>query len=147
MTISKLLQAKRALENHLEGKPDIKLQYKVIRFIKGCETAQTFYGKKMSEIINECGEHDENGNVVSSGEGVRLDKTKIKEFGDATAALDKLDAEDVPAIRFSMLECAALELTTGELMRLDDFIDWNAAETVGDTNGTCAGNKKKIVKK
>lgn len=122
MKLITLLTARKALPLDM-NEIDIQLKYKIMKFIKSTNSDEEFYNSEISNIMLECAEHDENGNVKQNKNGDVLINTDMKEhFYQQTNALNNTEI-DVKEFSLSTDEVAQLKLSIRQMLDLADFIE------------------------
>ena len=122
ITLGKIINAHRALEEHAGEKVGVKRAFKLFRFRKEATQHEEFYATKLGEIVeryslkNKKGEtrYDEKGNALINTE-------KIDECKQALAEVENLEI-DKPNLDFTLEELSELKMSMNDIARLEDFI-------------------------
>lgn len=120
MKLINLIQIKNVFKPDMKFE-DIKVTYKVMKFLKSIENDTTFYDTKLTEIAQECVEKDgdkikttENGNPV-------LAKDKISEWNSKVSDLANIEIEvNLPS--FKVEDFSRCNFTLEELSILEPLI-------------------------
>lgn len=120
MKLINLIQIKNVFKPDMKFE-DIKVTYKVMKFLKSIENDTTFYDTKLTEIAQECVERDgdkiktmDNGNLI-------LAKDKIAEWNDKIEDLANIDIE-VTLPSFKLEDFSQCNFTLEELSILEPLI-------------------------
>lgn len=103
----------------------IRLNYKLTKFYKSIESDFEFYKTKMTEIINEYGQRDENGSIVltSNGSEAKIQPDRAEECQSKINELMGIEATDVYNLSIKLDEIETLKLTMQEMKLLEPFIE------------------------
>ena len=121
MKIGKLIYIKGIFTPLCKEKLSPKLSYKLMKFISKIETEETFFNKKMQEIIDTYGEKGKDGNFIALDNGIKIkDECKV----ECNKALMELHAVEVeaPNITFTLDELSEVKLSVEDMIVLDEFI-------------------------
>lgn len=122
MKLITLLTARKSIPLDISD-IDIQLKYKIMKFIKSTNSDEEFYNSEISNIITECAERDEDGNVKQDKNGDVVITTDMQErFYQQTNALNNTDV-DVKEFSLSIDEVAQLKLSVRQMLALDNFIE------------------------
>ena len=120
MKLINLIQIKNVFKPNMTFK-DIKVTYKVMKFLKSIESDANFYDTKLAEIAQECAEKDgdkikttDNGNLV-------LAKDKISEWNDKITNLANIEVE-IALPSFKLVDFSECHFTLEELNILEPLI-------------------------
>lgn len=121
MKLVELIFARETILKYSNEKLSAKLAYKFMKFIKTTENEEAFLKQRITDIINEYGDKDTNGNIEVLDKGVKIKQGRILECKKAINEL--YDTEiDAPRIKFSLLELQELQLSMKEMSSLERFI-------------------------
>ena len=122
MELTKLLQIRNVLLEHINDKVSASLAYRIMKYLKSTDQEEDFYLKRTQEIANEFGEKDADGKPVRNTDGgITIQHDKIEECKQLISELGKTNV-DVPATKFALAELSELKLTVKEMYILDDLI-------------------------
>ncbi len=121
MKIIDLINAKNAFDLNCKYDGDMQLALKVIKFVKAAEIEADFYNKKYSEILRQYAEKDNEGNLVQTENGLKIQKGAVEKFTDAINNLNEVEV-DKPNIEFTVDELNKCDLTGNGLYALYPFI-------------------------
>lgn len=122
MKLITVLNARKALPLDL-NEIDVQLKYKIMKFIKSTNSEEEFYNSEIANIISECAERDEDGNIKQNNNGDILIKVDMKEdFCKHTNALNNTEIA-TKEFSLSMDEVSQLKLSVRQMLDLDDFIE------------------------
>lgn len=122
MKIIELIKAKKCLESVCNEKVNVKLAYKLMKFLSAAQIEEAFYDLKMKEIINEFSEKGEDGTPLLLNGGVKISEDKINECNMAIKELSEIEVE-APKISFTIDELEGIKISANELLALSEFID------------------------
>jgi hypothetical protein len=107
-----------------DQKLPIRLSYKIMKIVSGLETELDFYKRELQNIIQDCGEHDEEGNLIytDDNQNIKLQQDKVEEFNERYFELINMDI-DFKQFNFKLAELENLELTPKDLYILNNFIE------------------------
>ena len=122
MELTKLLQIRNVLLEHINDKVSASLAYRIMKYLKSTDQEEDFYLKRTQEIADEFGEKDADGKPVRNADGgITIQHDKIEECKKLISELGKTNV-DVPATKFALAELSELKLTVKEMYILDDLI-------------------------
>lgn len=121
MKIVELLNAKNAFDLNCKFDGDMQLALKVVKFVKTVETEANFYQEKYSEILTKYAEKDDEGKILQTENGVKINKDKVNDFNKEIVKLDNVDVEK-PNVEFTVEELNKCDLTGNGLYALYPFI-------------------------
>ncbi len=122
MELTKLLQIRNVLLEHINDKVSASLAYRIMKYLKSTDQEEDFYLKRTQEIANEFGEKDADGKPVRNTDGgITIQHDKIEECKKLISELNKTNV-DVPATKFALAELSELKLSVKEMYILDDLI-------------------------
>lgn len=120
MKIIELLNAKNAFDMTAEIK-NKQTGYKVVKFIRAIESEVEYYNKTVQELIQKYAEKDEDGNIVVTDKGTKIDKESRAAFEKEVNDLNSVEV-DKPNIEFTIEELEDCSLTYNEMYALFPFI-------------------------
>ena len=121
MQIGKLIRAKNVLISFIKERMSPKLSYKLMKFISKIEMEEKFFGEKVRDIINTYGERDENNELVSIDNKIKIRESAEDDCNKAFAELDAVEVE-APNITFTLEELSEIKLSVEDMVILEDFI-------------------------
>lgn len=123
LKMGQVYEFQRFYENIKNIKLPLKIAYKLNKLIIQINTESSFYQQRFSEIINEFGKRDENGELIYSS-----DKTSVEimdgrrlECQQKIEELQNLEV-NIEGIEFTTDELESLNLTISEMGCLMPFI-------------------------
>lgn len=121
--MNQVVEFQKFYENIKNMKFPLKTAYKLNRLITQINNEISFYQQKFSEIINEFGKRDENGEFVYSQDGssIEIIEGRQSECQEKVNELQNLEAE-IQDIFFTIDELDGLNLTLYEMNCLLPFI-------------------------
>ena len=121
--MNQVVEFQKFYENIKNMKFPLKTAYKLNRLITQVNNEISFYQQKFSEIINEFGKRDENGEFVYSQDGssIEIIEGRQSECQEKVNELQNLEAE-IQDIFFTIDELDGLNLTLYEMNCLLPFI-------------------------
>lgn len=117
MKLINLIQIKNVFKPDMKFE-DIKVTYKVMKFLKSIENDTTFYDTKLTEIAQECVEKDgdkikttENGNPVLAKDKISEWNSKVSDLAniEIEVNLPSFKLEDFSQCNFNLEELSILE--------------------------------------
>ncbi len=119
-----LNQLKPKITNHTMP---IKTTYKFTRLFKEIDENVEFFNKTLSDLLNNYGQKDENGEYIltEDGNGVKIKEDKYDECLEKINELNALEANLIYQPIFKIEELENLELSMNELELLMPFIEEN----------------------
>jgi hypothetical protein len=124
MKLIKLINARSVL-NTLTDKDGIEphLVYLMTKFIITSQDEQSFYTTNMQKLFDKYAQRDEQGQIVTQGNNIKIKEDCRDEFNEAVAKLYDTDVE-APNIKFPLSELSKeLNLTIRQMSYLMDFIE------------------------
>ena len=116
--------ANRVLMEHVNDKLPVFIAYKLMKLLKGLEEDVNFYRTKMSEIIDEYAEKDQNGQALQSQNGgVIIQNGKVDECNAKIKELEEMPVEDNGDIKFALDELAPINFSINEMLSLECYIE------------------------
>ena len=121
--MNQVVEFQKFYENIKNMKFPLKTAYKLNKLITQVNNEISFYQQKFSEIINEFGKRDENGEFVYSQDGssIEIVEGRQSECQEKVNELQNLEAE-IQDIFFTIDELDGLNLTLYEMNCLLPFI-------------------------
>ena len=122
MTIEKAHRARAALNKISHSAMPAKTAYKISKLCNALRDDADFYAERLSQIIEQYGEKDENGEPVISGSGYKIQKDKTDECTTAIKELSGIEAT-TPDIKIYLSELDGVELSPDDIAAIYDFIE------------------------
>ena len=121
--MNQVVEFQKFYENIKNMKFPLKTAYKLNKLITQVNDEISFYQQKFSEIINEFGKRDENGEFIYSQDGssIEIVEGRQTECQEKVNELQNLEAE-IQDIFFTIDELDGLNLTLYEMNCLLPFI-------------------------
>ena len=121
--IGEAMEARTVFAKLVDEKMPLKTSYNIMKIINRLDQESSFFDKKMSEILEECGEKNEDGTYIFTDSN----SIKIKEGreADARERLEELNSIEVelPDMKFNLEDFANLSLSPRELYAINNFIE------------------------
>lgn len=123
LKMQQIIEFQKFYNNVKNIKLPLKTAYKLNKLITQINTESSFYQQKFSEIINEFGKRDENGELVYSSDktSIEIEDARLDECLQKTEELQNLEV-DISGIDFTIEELEGLNLTISEVGCLMPFI-------------------------
>lgn len=127
MKMSILLQLNQLKPKITNNTMPIKTTYKFTRLFKEIDENVEFFNKTLSDLLNNYGQKDENGEYIltEDGNGVKIKEDKYDECLEKINELNALEANLIYQPIFKIEELENLELSMNELELLMPFIEEN----------------------
>ena len=109
-------------QNLANEKMTVRLAYTIQKWCKSVESDVAFFGKKLTEIVSEFAERDENGNPVSKNGGLVIMQEKRSECEKALKELREMEIE-VPDVRLTLEDLAPLSMTPQQISAIDPILE------------------------
>ena len=122
MTIESAYRARAALNKISHSAMPAKTAYKISKLSNFLKDDANFYTERLSQIIEQYGEKDENGEPVISGSGYKIQKDKTDECAAAIKELSGIEAT-VPDAKIYLSELDGVELSPDDIAAIYDFIE------------------------
>ena len=122
MTIESAYRARAALNKISHSAMPAKTAYKISKLSNFLKDDADFYTERLSQIIEQYGEKDENGEPVISGSGYKIQKDKTDECTAAIKELSEIEAA-VPDAKIYLSELDGVELSPDDIAAIYDFIE------------------------
>lgn len=85
------------------------LSYKFNKLISIVESNENFYNSKVRELLQQYGEHDDNGQLIQDESGIHLIPETQVEFHEKLADLREVEVADkLPTFTLTELECLSI---------------------------------------
>lgn len=121
MILKDIINMQQTLSNIVSQKLPFSLAYKFSKLAKIVDENTQFYSTSLKQIIDECAEKDEEGNILhdeNNPDMIKVKSTLVEEFQQKVEELSNVEvADEVPTFTFSDLE-DKIELTTQEVLAL-----------------------------
>lgn len=69
LLINKVIAARNTLRPLMEQRLPVKFSYQIANFLSKTDSDEQFYWDKVREVVQECGQKDENGQLISNENG------------------------------------------------------------------------------
>lgn len=122
MTIENAHRARAALNKISHSAMPAKTAYKISKLSNFLKDDADFYTERLSQIIEQYGEKDENGEPVISGNGYKIQKDKTDECTAAIKELSEIEAA-MPDAKIYLSELDGVELSPDDIAAIYDFIE------------------------
>ena len=122
MTIENAYRARAALNKISHSAMPAKTAYKISKLSNFLKDDANFYTERLSQIIEQYGEKDENGEPVISGNGYKIQEDKTDECAAAIKELSGIEAT-TPDTKIYLSELDGLELSPDDIAAIYDFIE------------------------
>lgn len=122
MTIESAYRARAALNKISHSAMPAKTAYKISKLSNFLKDDANFYTERLSQVIEQYGEKDENGKLVISGSGYKIQKDKRDECTAAIKELSEIEAA-VPDAKIYLSELDGVELSPDDIAAIYDFIE------------------------
>ena len=122
MTIESAYRARAALNKISHSAMPAKTAYKISKLSNFLKDDVDFYTERLSQIIEQYGEKDENGEPVISGNGYKIQEDKTDECAAAIKELSEIEAT-VPDAKIYLSELDGVELSPDDIAAIYDFIE------------------------
>lgn len=122
MTIENAYRARMALNKISHSAMPAKTAYKISKLSNFLKDDANFYTERLSQIIEQYGEKDENDEPVISGNGYKIQKDKTDECTAAIKELSEIEAA-IPDAKIYLSELDGVELSPDDIAAIYDFIE------------------------
>lgn len=122
MTIENAHRARAALNKISHSAMPAKTAYKISKLSNFLKDDANFYTERLSQIIEQYGEKDENGEPVISGNGYKIQENKTDECAAAIKELSWIEAT-TPDTKIYLSELDNVELSPDDIAAIYDFIE------------------------
>ena len=122
MTIESAYRARAALNKISHSAMPAKTAYKISKLSNFLKDDADFYTERLSQIIEQYGEKDENGEPVISGNGYKIQEDKTDECAAAIKELSGIEAT-TPDTKIYLSELDRVELSPDDIAAIYDFIE------------------------
>ena len=122
MTIESAYRARAALNKISHSAMPAKTAYKISKLSNFLKDDANFYTERLSQIIEQYGEKDENGEPVISGNGYKIQEDKTDECAAAIKELSEIEAA-VPDAKIYLSELDGVELSPDDIAAIYAFIE------------------------
>lgn len=122
MTIENAYRARAALNKISHSDMPAKTAYKISKLSNFLKDDANFYTERLSQIIEQYGEKDENGEPVISGNGYKIQEDKTDECAAAIKELSGIEAT-TPDTKIYLSELDNVELSPDDIAAIYDFIE------------------------
>lgn len=122
MTIENAHRVRAALNKISHSAMPAKTAYKISKLSNFLKDDANFYTERLSQIIEQYGEKDENGEPVISGNGYKIQEDKTDECAAAIKELSGIEAT-TPDTKIYLSELDNVELSPDDIAAIYDFIE------------------------
>ena len=122
MTIENAYRARAALNKISHSAMPAKTAYKISKLSNFLKDDANFYTERLSQIIEQYGEKDENGEPVISGNGYKIQEDKTDECAAAIKELSGIEAT-IPDAKIYLSELDGVELSPDDIAAIYAFIE------------------------
>ena len=122
MTIENAYRARAALNKISHSAMPAKTAYKISKLSNFLKDDANFYTERLSQIIEQYGEKDENGEPVISGNGYKIQEDKTDECAAAIKELSGIEATTHDT-KIYLSELDNVELSPDDIAAIYDFIE------------------------
>lgn len=122
MTIENAHRARAALNKISHSAMPAKTAYKISKLSNFLKDDANFYTERLSQIIEQYGEKDENGEPVISGNGYKIQEDKTDECAAVIKELSGIEAT-TPDTKIYLSELDNVELSPDDIAAIYDFIE------------------------
>lgn len=122
MTIENAYRARAALNKISCNAMPAKTAYKISKLCSALKDDADFYTERLSQIIEQYGEKDENGEPVISGNGYKIQEDKRDECAAAIKELSGIEAT-TPDAKIYLSELDGVELSPDDIAAIYAFIE------------------------
>lgn len=122
MTIENAHRARAALNKISHSAMPAKTAYKISKLSNFLKDDANFYTERLSQIIEQYGEKDENGEPVISDNGYKIQEDKTDECAAAIKELSGIEAT-TPDTKIYLSELDNVELSPDDIAAIYDFIE------------------------
>ena len=122
MTLYNIQQLTQIFSPHITQKLPVSVSYKIYKLMRALEEEQKFFEERRQEIINQYGEHDENGQLKISEQGfVQIPEAVRLEAQEKLNELADIDVE-LPNIAFTIEELEGINLSVQDIAILEPLL-------------------------
>ena len=121
MKMVQIVAVRKMIDELRQTKFCSKTAYKLMKLSKSVDVEKAFYEEKIREIIDEYGQKDENGNLIKSDGGIKIDETRIDDCNKAVSELNDVEVQK-PDITFTVEELSPALLSLDDMMLISEFI-------------------------
>ena len=125
MILKEALAMQETIKNLTTQRLPFSLAYKLSKIAQKLDEQVEFYTKNLHDLVDEYGEKDENGEIITDKENngsIVIKTEKIEDFQNKIIELQSIEVgEDIPTLTLIELE-DKIELTTQEVLSLMPII-------------------------
>ena len=125
MILKEALAMQETIKNLITQRLPFSLAYKLSKIAQKLDEQVEFYTKNLHDLVDEYGEKDENGEIITDKENngsIVIKTEKIEDFQNKIIELQSIEVgEDIPTLTLMELE-DKIELTTQEVLSLMPII-------------------------
>ena len=103
-------------------KMPVKVAYKLMQINSKLQSDLTFFQGRLQRILQDYGEKDENGQLMSNGEGIKIKPELMEKAQKEIDELNELEIVD-PKITLDLDELEDLKLTPYDMAAIAPFLD------------------------
>ena len=122
LNINQVLQIEELCEKFSNRVINARVAYKFAKLSKFIVNDIDFYREQYNLYINEFGQKDDNGNLVMSGNNIKIIPGLEEKCKQKFNELNSLEVE-LPEIKFSLDELESIDMTMKDMLVLDPFIE------------------------
>lgn len=109
MKLSQIVDLSNSLSKIIKLDMPFALSYKFNKLITLVDSNEQFYNSKVRELLDQYGDHDENGQLKQDEYGIQLKPETQVEFHEKLAALRDVESDDkLPTFNLTELECLSI---------------------------------------
>ena len=125
MILKEALAMQETIKNLTTQRLPFSLAYKLSKIAQKLDEQVEFYTKNLHDLVDEYGEKDKNGEIITDKENngsIVIKTEKIEDFQNKIIELQSIEVgEDIPTLTLMELE-DKIELTTQEVLSLMPII-------------------------
>lgn len=122
LNINQVLQIEELCEKFSNRVINARVAYKFAKLSKSIINDIDFYREQYALYINEFGQKDDNGNLVMSGNNIKIIPGLEEKCKQKFNELNFLEVE-LPELKFSLDELESIDMTMKDMLVLDPFIE------------------------
>jgi len=121
MKLIEVIMARETVATLYKEKVKGKLAYKFLKFLKETETEEILYSEKFTELMNQYGEKDENGIVITNGDRFKIKDNLIEDCRVAITDIESIEV-DKPSFTITIDELEDVKISMKDMNSLFAFI-------------------------
>ena len=122
LNINQVLQIEELCEKFSNRVINARVAYKFAKLSKSIINDIDFYREQYALYVNEFGQKDDRGNLVMSGNNIKIVPGLEEKCKQKFNELNSLEV-DLPEIKFSLNELESIDMTMKDILILDPFIE------------------------